>query len=64
MEITLPEMIRGDIDNRIKPISDFLVHEGVLPDDKHAWKVSVERSSDVPPGECHVTARSKTAEKP
>jgi crossover junction endodeoxyribonuclease RusA len=62
VEITLPEMIRGDIDNRIKPISDFLVTEGVTPDDKYMWKVSVERNPNVPPGECHVTARSiKTA---
>jgi Holliday junction resolvase RusA-like endonuclease len=62
VEITLPEMIRGDIDNRIKPISDFLVTEGVTPDDKHLWKVSVERNPNVEPGWCHVTARSiKTA---
>jgi Holliday junction resolvase RusA-like endonuclease len=62
VEITLPEMIRGDIDNRSKALIDFLVAKGLTPDDKHMWKVSIERNPNVPPGECHVTARGiKTA---
>jgi Holliday junction resolvase RusA-like endonuclease len=60
--ITLNEMIRGDIDNRSKGVIDFMVNMGLTPDDKHLWKVSIERNPNVPPGECHVTARSiKTA---
>lgn len=66
VEIALPEMMRGDIDNRIKPLIDFLTPprkvggsgKGVIPDDKHLWRVSVERNPNVPPGECHVRARS------
>jgi Holliday junction resolvase RusA-like endonuclease len=62
VEIILPEMIRGDIDNRSKAIIDFMVKMGLTPDDKHLWKVSIERNPNVPPGECHVTARGiKTA---
>ena len=58
MEIKLPEMIRGDIGNREKAISDLLVAEGSIPDDKHAWRISIERNPNIPPGECHVTVRS------
>jgi Holliday junction resolvase RusA-like endonuclease len=55
-------MIRGDIDNRSKGVIDFMVNMGLTPDDKHLWKVSIERNPNVPAGECHVTARSiKTA---
>jgi Holliday junction resolvase RusA-like endonuclease len=60
--IVLPEMIRGDIDNRSKAIIDFMVKMGLTPDDKHMWKVSVERNPNQEPGWCHVTARGiKTA---
>jgi Holliday junction resolvase RusA-like endonuclease len=62
--IILPEMMRGDVDNRIKAVVDFLGPKGMglTPDDKHMWKVSVERNPNVEPGWCHVTARSiKTA---
>lgn len=62
VEITLPEMMRGDIDNRIKGLVDFMAQKGLTPDDKHLWKVSIRRDPNVPPGKCHVTARSiKTA---
>lgn len=60
--ITLPEMMRGDIDNRIKGLVDFMAQKGLTPDDKHLWKVSIRRDPNVPPGKCHVAARSiKTA---
>lgn len=58
VEINLPEMMRGDIDNRSKAVIDFLASRGVTPDDKHLWKVSIERSRDVEPGWCHVRARA------
>lgn len=62
VEITLPEMIRGDIDNRIKGLVDFMADKGITPDDKHMWKVSIERNPNVEPGWCHVRAWSiKTA---
>jgi Holliday junction resolvase RusA-like endonuclease len=58
VEIGLPEMMRGDVDNRIKPVLDFLVSRGLTPDDKHLRKLSIERSEAVEPGWCHVTARA------
>lgn len=56
--IALPEMMRGDIDNRIKGIVDFMANRGLTPDDKHLWKVSVERDPAVEPGWCNVTVRA------
>lgn len=58
VEISLPEMMRGDIDNRIKGLVDFLVGKGITPDDKHMRKVSIERDPAVEPGWCHVRARA------
>jgi Holliday junction resolvase RusA-like endonuclease len=60
VEIALPEMMRGDVDNRIKAIVDYLGPKGrgLTPDDKHLWKVSVERDPTVEPGWCHVRARA------
>jgi crossover junction endodeoxyribonuclease RusA len=37
--------VRGDIDNRIKAISDFLVSREITPDDRHCQRVSVERDA-------------------
>lgn len=39
--LTLPRT-RGDPSNRIKSCEDLLVSLGLIPDDKHAVKVSVE----------------------
>lgn len=58
VEISLPEMMRGDIDNRAKGVVDFLVSRGITPDDKHLWRVSVERDPNMDAGWCHVRARS------
>lgn len=45
LHIVLPVNMRGDLDNRVKPLSDVLVASGVLPDDKHAAKITVERGA-------------------
>jgi Holliday junction resolvase RusA-like endonuclease len=58
LNIKVPMKMRGDVSNRIKAPEDLLVKQGFLPDDKHAFKVTIERNANVPPGECHVTARS------
>ena len=64
LEILLPEAIKGDIDNRIKLISDLLVSIGAVVDDKHAWKVSIERNPKIPENECYVEVTSiKTANR-
>ena len=52
MEIKVPMKLRGDISNRIKAPEDLLVKQGLTPDDKHAFKVSIERNADVT--ECEV----------
>lgn len=43
IEIELPAKMRGDIDNRIKPLCDLLVTHGLIDDDRHVWKITVER---------------------
>ena len=44
VELTLPAKLRGDIDNRIKPVLDLLVKLGVVPDDRFC--ASVRASAD------------------
>jgi Holliday junction resolvase RusA-like endonuclease len=43
LEITIPRGVGGDLDNRIKPISDLLVSLRVIDDDKHAERVTIMR---------------------
>lgn len=38
--IALPEKMRGDVDNRIKPILDALVKSGRIDDDRNVIEVS------------------------
>jgi crossover junction endodeoxyribonuclease RusA len=58
LDIRLPENIKGDIDNRIKCVSDLLVSVGAVEDDKHARRVSIERHADVPELDCYVTVKA------
>lgn len=53
LEIILPRT-RGDIDNYVKPIADYLVSRGVTPDDKHMRSLSVRR--DPHRADCWVRA--------
>ena len=55
MAIRVPIKLRGDISNRIKAPEDLLVKQGLIPDDKHAFKISIERA-DVP--DCEITVWS------
>lgn len=56
LSIVVPAKTRGDIDNRIKAISDLLVEHGVVQDDTLAWSVSIRR--DEAATEAHVTVES------
>lgn len=47
VEIMLPWEMRGDLDNRIKPVLDFLVSRGITDDDKHLVDVRARRSHTV-----------------
>lgn len=58
LHIRIPILMKGDVDNRIKPISDYLVARGVTPDDKHCMKVSIERFDGVSECEVEVTGRT------
>ena len=44
LEIQVPRKTRGDIDNRIKAISDLLVEVGATPDDRHMDECRIVRA--------------------
>lgn len=43
IEIELPAKMRGDISNRIKALEDLLVAHRLIDDDRHVWRITVER---------------------
>lgn len=47
LDITVPQKLRGDVDNRVKAVADLLVEHRVTPDDRHMQSVSVRRSPDL-----------------
>jgi Holliday junction resolvase RusA-like endonuclease len=52
--ITLPIGMRGDNDNRIKPINDFLQRMGFVADDRLQFTTVITRAENVKPGTCFV----------
>lgn len=52
--IDVNEKMKGDIDNRIKPILDLYVRHRVIGDDRFVWGASIDRSPLVEAGKCHV----------
>ena len=60
LEIAVPETMRGDASNRIKPVEDFLVKVGATSDDNLNWKPSAPREAGIRDGFCEV--RIKTLE--
>jgi crossover junction endodeoxyribonuclease RusA len=44
----VPWKVRGDIDNRIKPILDLLVTHGVIEDDSKVVSLSISRRLSIP----------------
>lgn len=60
MDIRVPMKVRADVTNLLKAPEDLLVSIGVLPDDKHCFRASIERA-DIE--DCEITVRGiKTAE--
>ncbi len=57
-EIILPETMRGDVDNRVKPILDLCKEIGVTDDDKHCRSINVRRAASAPNGTCTVTIKN------
>ena len=53
--IHVPASMRGDIDNRIKPILDLMVEHGCIDDDKWAWRIVIERSHSIEKNKCGVS---------
>lgn len=47
LTINIPQNMRGDGDNRIKPIADLLATLKLTPDDRHCQEFRVVRSPDV-----------------
>lgn len=47
LTIRVPQDMRGDGDNRIKPVSDLLVDLKLTPDDRHCQEFHVIRSPEV-----------------
>jgi Holliday junction resolvase RusA-like endonuclease len=41
--IYMPEDLRGDEDNRVKPVLDWMVSRNLIPDDKHMRGHEVQR---------------------
>jgi crossover junction endodeoxyribonuclease RusA len=54
--VVLPRSMKGDADNRLKPILDAAVASGIVCDDRHCVAVSVERSGDT--SEAIITLRA------
>ncbi len=52
MRLKVPLKVRADVTNLLKAPEDLLVSIGVLPDDKHCFRASIERA-DVE--DCEVT---------
>ena len=56
LRLAVPSSCRGDIDNRLKAVSDLLVFHNVIDDDKFADSVSVRRvGTAIPDGRCRVS---------
>jgi Holliday junction resolvase RusA-like endonuclease len=53
--ISVSKKCRGDIDNRIKAISDLLVKHGLVQDDSLADSVKIYRCALVADKRCHVS---------
>lgn len=59
--ILIPAKDRADADNRVKAVSDLLVACGVIPDDKHAWEVTVRRDETLHARLCRVIVSTAPA---
>lgn len=56
LTVVVPAKTLGDIDNRIKALSDLLVEHGIVEDDSLAWSVSIRR--DEAATNAHITVEA------
>ncbi len=55
VQIAVPLKMRGDVDNRVKPILDFLKKPaGLVDDDSKTFGATITRSDEVEPGFARV----------
>ncbi len=59
--LLIPSKDRADADNRIKAVSDLLVRVGLIPDDRHAWEVTVRRDDTIHARLCRVIVSAAPA---
>ena len=50
MRLHAPDRRKRDLDNRVKPTLDALVHAGIIPDDERFDRVTIERGEVHRPG--------------
>lgn len=55
LNIEVSDRDKGDLDNRIKALSDVLVSLALTSDDRNAWEISVRRNRQVHPRLCRVS---------
>lgn len=58
LALSLPATMRGDIDNRIKPVLDALVRDGIVDDDRHCQSIFVHRTPLLEINVCTVCIRA------
>jgi len=61
VRISLPIVMRGDLDNRVKAVLDVLVKSGVMDDDSHVMDLRVIR--ELSEAECWVTVSTYRGRK-
>lgn len=54
LALVLPKKMRGDIDNRVKPVSDLMQAHGVITNDNLCNLIVISRG-DVPANRCRIT---------
>lgn len=54
VQIVVALKMRGDIDNRVKPVLDFLASANIISNDKHAQSATIARNESVAKGMCRV----------
>lgn len=57
VSIRVPFKMRGDIDNRAKPLLDWLVSRELTADDKHLHRLTIERGDTIGPKMCEIEVR-------
>lgn len=58
LSIYLPQFIKGDIDNRVKAVSDLLVRLRITEDDKGMVHLMICRAYNVPSGRAFIVVRT------